>query len=149
MRGNRLARRGDPMKTRSERRRERKKKISSSSWAQRARKRLCRVIAKRCAREEDSHMTAIMQSYAIRRKAQRDAERAAERNTEEASQSTDQDHQESVEGKAPRSRGGDVREGLSVSAAKSRRRVDARRYPGREAKALRERQSKARTQSLY
>lgn len=83
-RGNPYARGGDPMKTRSERRREKQVKLSKTKRVIRLKRRLGRIAAKKFAGQEDSHMTALMESYILRRKAERAAEKAQEEQGEGA-----------------------------------------------------------------
>lgn len=84
MRGNRLARGGDPMKTRSQKRREKKEKLSKTGRVIRLKKRLGRIAAKRFSAQTDTHTTSLMESYILRRK----AERAEERKKQQALQGT-------------------------------------------------------------
>ncbi|CCW62830.1 unnamed protein product [Phytomonas sp. EM1] len=76
MRGNRLARGGDPMKTRSQRRKEKKEKLSKTNRVKRLKKRLGRIASRDFARQEDAHTTSLMESYILRRKKERAEERA-------------------------------------------------------------------------
>ncbi|CAD2216250.1 hypothetical protein ADEAN_000371100 [Angomonas deanei] len=90
MRGNRLARGGDPMKSRSERRKERQKKISKSGRAIRLKKRLSRIRGHDASKQKDGHTTAIMESYILRRKAER-AEEKRRREEEEGDGEEEED----------------------------------------------------------
>ncbi|KAG5470583.1 hypothetical protein LSCM1_01827 [Leishmania martiniquensis] len=76
MRGNPYSRGFDPMKSRSERRKEKQAKVAKSKRAIRLKKRLGRIAARKFAGQEDSHMTALMESYILRRKAERAAAKA-------------------------------------------------------------------------
>ncbi|CCW70663.1 unnamed protein product [Phytomonas sp. Hart1] len=71
MRGNRLARGGDPMKTRSQRRKEKKERLSQTNRVKRLQKRLGRIASRNFARQEDAHSTSLMESYILRRKKER------------------------------------------------------------------------------
>lgn len=75
MRGKRLVRGGDPMKTRSQKRKEKKEKLAKTGRVMRLKKRLARIQKKKCADQQDSHMTAIMEAYILKRKAERKAEK--------------------------------------------------------------------------
>lgn len=77
-RGNPYARGGDVMKTRSEKRKEKQAKLAKTNRVIRLKRRLGRIAAKKFAGQEDSHMTALMESYIVRRKAERAAEKAKE-----------------------------------------------------------------------
>ncbi|TPP43699.1 hypothetical protein CGC21_20490 [Leishmania donovani] len=76
MRGNLYSRGFDPMKSRSERRKEKQAKLAKTKRVIRLKKRLGRIAARKFAVQEDSHMTALMESYILRRKAERAAEKA-------------------------------------------------------------------------
>ncbi|KAG5470996.1 hypothetical protein CUR178_02303 [Leishmania enriettii] len=76
MRGNPYSRGFDPMKSRSERRKEKQAKLAKTKRVVRLKKRLGRIAARKFAGQEDSHMTALMESYILRRKAERAAEKA-------------------------------------------------------------------------
>ncbi|KAK7199783.1 hypothetical protein NESM_000025100 [Novymonas esmeraldas] len=78
MRGNPYSRGFDPLKPRSERRREKQAKLAKTKRVIRLKKRLGRIAARKFAGQEDSHMTALMESYILRRKAERAAEKAKE-----------------------------------------------------------------------
>ncbi|CAG9580293.1 conserved hypothetical protein [Leishmania major strain Friedlin] len=78
MRGNLYSRGFDPMKSRSERRKEKQAKLSKTKRVIRLKRRLGRIAARKFAGQEDSHMTALMESYILRRKAERAAEKAKE-----------------------------------------------------------------------
>eukprot|EP00796_Vickermania_ingenoplastis_P013252 gene13252-9095_t len=86
MRGNRLARGGDPMKTRSQKRKEKKEKLAKTGRVIRLKKRLTRIHKKKCAEQQDSHMTAIMEAYILKRKAERKAEKEKAKQLEEQEQ---------------------------------------------------------------
>ncbi|PBJ70607.1 hypothetical protein BCY84_18312 [Trypanosoma cruzi cruzi] len=138
MRGNRLARRGDPMKTRSQRRKERRERISRTNRAQREKKRVARFTARKCMREEDQHMTAIMESYARRRKAERDAERAARQK------------EETEEWEAVSHPGGKAVGQISTATAKSPlRHHPVRSVPSSQKRVVVRGQPKVLTRSLY
>ncbi|RNF14965.1 uncharacterized protein Tco025E_05648 [Trypanosoma conorhini] len=141
MRGNRLARSGDPMKTRSQRRKERRERISRTNRAQREKRRIGRFVARKCMREEDQHMTAIMESYAKRRKAERDAERAAQQEQEGAEAA-------GKEGAVPPS-GQKAGQLARVAAKQPSHRPPLRGAPPRDRKLLRRGQPKVTTRSLY
>ncbi|RNF04793.1 hypothetical protein TraAM80_04919 [Trypanosoma rangeli] len=143
MRGNRLARSGDPMKTRSQRRKERRERISRTNRAQRERRRIGRFVARKCVREEDQHMTAIMESYAKRRKAERDAERAAQ-------QQQEQEEMEEGGKEGVVHHGGQKVGQLSrVTAKQSLQCHPARGAPSNDRKLVRRGQPKVMTRSLY
>ncbi|GET91518.1 hypothetical protein, conserved [Leishmania tarentolae] len=76
MRGNLYSRGFDPMKSRSERRKEKQAKLAKTKRVIRLKRRLGRITARKFAGQEDSHMTALMESYILRRKAERAAEKA-------------------------------------------------------------------------
>ncbi|KAG5495486.1 hypothetical protein GH5_03147 [Leishmania sp. Ghana 2012 LV757] len=76
MRGNPYSRGFDPMKSRSERRKEKQAKLAKTKRVVRLKKHLGRIAARKFAGQEDSHMTALMESYILRRKAERAAEKA-------------------------------------------------------------------------
>lgn len=78
MRGNLYSRGFDPMKSRSERRKEKQAKLAKTKRVIRLKRRLGRIAARKFAGQEDSHMTALMESYILRRKAERAAEKAKE-----------------------------------------------------------------------
>lgn len=63
------------MKTRSQKRKEKKEKLAKTGRVIRLKKRLTRIHKKKCAEQQDSHMTAIMEAYILKRKAERKAER--------------------------------------------------------------------------
>lgn len=63
------------MKTRSQKRKEKKEKLAKTGRVIRLKKRLTRIHKKKCAEQQDSHMTAIMEAYILKRKAERRAER--------------------------------------------------------------------------
>ncbi|KPI90780.1 hypothetical protein ABL78_0013 [Leptomonas seymouri] len=83
-RGNPYARGGDVMKTRSEKRKEKQAKLAKTNRVIRLKRRLGRIAAKKFAGQEDSHMTALMESYILRRKAERAAEKAKEQQSEDS-----------------------------------------------------------------
>ncbi|KAG8346801.1 hypothetical protein TRVL_02371 [Trypanosoma vivax] len=76
------------MKSRRQRRRERQMKISKTKRGQREKRRIRKATERRCAREVDSHTTALMQSYALRRIAERDRERTEAKKSEKEENST-------------------------------------------------------------
>ncbi|KAI5687582.1 hypothetical_protein [Leishmania braziliensis MHOM/BR/75/M2904] len=78
MRGNPYSRGFDPMKSRSERRKEKQAKLAKTKRVIRLKRRLGRIAARKFAGQEDSHMTALMESYILRRKAERAAAKAKE-----------------------------------------------------------------------
>ncbi|CAJ1032476.1 hypothetical protein, conserved [Leishmania lindenbergi] len=78
MRGNPYSRGFDPMKSRSERRKEKQAKLAKTKRVIRLKRRLGRIAARKFAGQEDSHMTALMESYILRRKAEREAAKAKE-----------------------------------------------------------------------
>ncbi|KAG5496241.1 hypothetical protein JKF63_02542 [Porcisia hertigi] len=82
MRGNPYSRGFDPMKSRSERRKEKQAKLSKTKRVIRLKKRLGRITARKFAGQEESHMSALMESYILRRKAERAAEKAKESSQE-------------------------------------------------------------------
>jgi hypothetical protein len=98
-RGNPYARGGDVMKTRSEKRKEKEAKLAKTNRVKRLKRRLGRIAAKKFAGQKDSHMTALMESYILRRKAERAAEKAAQEQSEAGTQSSvvDAEAMEAVE----------------------------------------------------
>lgn len=82
MRGSRLVRGGDPMKTRSQKRKEKKEKIAKTGRAIRQKRRLGRIYKKKCEVQQDSHMTAIMEAYILKRKAERRLEKEKSQQSE-------------------------------------------------------------------
>jgi hypothetical protein len=80
MRGNRYARggSGDPYKSKREKKREKTKKLEKTSRVKRLRSRLTRIHKHRDEKQSTSHMTAIMESYVLRRKKQRQEELKAQ-----------------------------------------------------------------------
>ncbi|ESL09615.1 hypothetical protein TRSC58_02662 [Trypanosoma rangeli SC58] len=143
MRGNRLARSGDPMKTRSQRRKERRERISRTNRAQRERRRIRRFGARKCMREEDQHMTAIMESYAKRRKAERDAERAAQREQEQ------KEMEEGGKEGVVHHDGKKVGQISRVTGEQSSQRHPGRGAPFHDENRIRRGQPKVMTRSLY
>lgn len=66
------------MKSRSQKRKEKKEKLAKTGRVIRLKKRLTRIHKKKCADQQDSHMTAIMESYILKRKAERKAAKEKE-----------------------------------------------------------------------
>lgn len=91
MRGSRLVRGGDPMKTRSQKRKEKKQKLAKTGRVIRQKKRLNRIYKKKCEVQQDSHMTAIMEAYILKRKAERRIEKEKSQHTESSDDVTVKD----------------------------------------------------------
>lgn len=83
MRGNKTVRGGDPFRTLGQRKRDRKAKIARSPRAIRLNKVLGRVKNHKNQLQQKSHVTALMESMALRRQKQR-AEEKRKRVEEEA-----------------------------------------------------------------
>ena len=77
MRGNRYALGADPMKSRARRKREKEGKMKRAPRAQRLHRRLRRIDGHKSKLQKDGHMSALMESYALRRQKERRAAAAA------------------------------------------------------------------------
>lgn len=71
------------MKTRSQKKREKKAKIAKTGRAIRLKKRLSRIHKKKCEVQQDTHMTAIMEAYILKRKEQRRLEKEKKENCDD------------------------------------------------------------------
>ena len=79
MKGNKLAGRGgDPMKSRRQKRLEKQKKLAGTNRVKRLKSRLGRLRRVADTKQGNSHTASLMESYVMRRKAERKAQRLAE-----------------------------------------------------------------------
>jgi hypothetical protein len=84
MRNNYWASGADPMKSRSQRARDKKKKIARSNRSQRLKRRLGKIGDYKVKKQQQGHMTALMESYALRRQKERLEEKKKKQNEQEA-----------------------------------------------------------------
>ena len=92
MRGNKLARGGDPFRSKGQRKRDRKAKIARSPRAQRLKKVLTRVKTHKNQLQQKDHVTALMESLALRRQKKR-AEEKKLKQQEEAEREAEQEEE--------------------------------------------------------
>lgn len=85
---------GDPMKTRSQKRKEKKAKIAKTGRAIRLKKRLGRIHKKKCEVQQDTHMIAIMEAYIRKRKEERRLEKEKEKQAESSGKPTVESHKQ-------------------------------------------------------
>ena len=78
MRGNPYARGGDPMKSKALKRKEKRAKLATTGRVKRLNNRLRGIRQRSDKREGNHHMTALMESYVVRRKTERSAANAKE-----------------------------------------------------------------------
>jgi hypothetical protein len=84
MRGNRyVGRGGDPMKSKKQKRKEMGKKLAKTNRVQRLKRRLGKLHKIKTKKEVGGHVSALMESFVMRRKAERKAEREKRRAEEE------------------------------------------------------------------
>jgi hypothetical protein len=74
MKGNKYSKGGDPMKSRAKRRRDKKQKMAQSPRAVRLRTKLKVIRERKDKKQGNVHTTALMESFVLRRKAERRAE---------------------------------------------------------------------------
>ena len=74
MKGNKYVKAGDPMKSRAKRRRDKKQKMSQAPRALRLKSKLKTIKERKCKKQGNVHTTALMESFVLRRKAERRAE---------------------------------------------------------------------------
>ncbi len=65
------------MKTRGQRKREQKAKLARSPREQRLKRRLARIETRKVHKQNNTHVAALMESYALRQMKKRDEARAA------------------------------------------------------------------------
>ena len=75
MRGNPYARGPDRSKSRSKRQRDQARRLARSPHHQRLRCRLRRIESQKAKRRKEGHVTALMESYVLRRQKARAAEK--------------------------------------------------------------------------
>lgn len=88
MKGNQYSKGGDPMLTRSEKRRQKKAKLATTGRVMRLHSRLKGIRNRKDKREGNHHTTALMESYVTRRKQQRAEEKKKQAELDRAAEAT-------------------------------------------------------------
>ena len=97
MKGNAYVRGGDPMKTLSQRRKEKHAKLGRTKRVMRLKSRLRGIRGRQDKKEGNHHTTALMESYVVRRKAARAEEKRKEEEEQAKAQQTLEKQQAPIE----------------------------------------------------